>query len=88
MLLKELENRDRQARPFPKARRLLLRLWMVAVCVVVVGSLLPGPTLHRIHFDDLGLNDKLLHFLNYTILACLPVVALGWSTPEFSVRPV
>ncbi|HEV2201986.1 MAG TPA: VanZ family protein [Bryobacteraceae bacterium] len=51
-------------------------MWGLAICTIATGSLLPSSALHALHYDDLNLDDKLVHVLNYTILGGLPVVAL------------
>jgi len=61
----------------PRAN-LVMIAWVFALCTVVVGCLTPAATLHRIHYDDLGLNDKLVHFTSYMVLASLPVTFLEW----------
>src|SRR5579871_3297076 len=56
------------------------RLWLLAICVVVVGSLAPhGSTLMKT-VDRLPVNDKVLHFAAYVLLAGL--AALGFSQPR------
>jgi len=52
-------------------RRLLLLLWGAEICAVIVGSLLPASVLDGIHYDD-----KLVHFVNYAVLAMLPAIGL------------
>lgn len=47
--------------------------WAVAVTTVVVGSLLPSATLMRLHYDSIAANDKVVHFMGYTVLAIVPV---------------
>jgi VanZ family protein len=59
----------------PPSRTALL-LWSIAVTAVVTGSLLPASALHRMHYDGLAPNDKVIHFLGYTILALIPVALL------------
>ena len=59
----------------PPSRTTLL-LWSLAVTAVVIGSLLPASALHRMHYDGLAPNDKVVHFLGYTILALVPVALL------------
>ena len=58
--------------------RAVFALWLAAVCLVIVGSLCPASGSHRLHYDDLELNDKAVHFVNYTVLAILPLAALGF----------
>ena len=59
----------------PRTRAVLI-LWALAVAFVVVGSLLPGPVLTRIHFSAVAPNDKVVHFVGYTVLALFPVAFL------------
>jgi VanZ family protein len=53
--------------------------WCVAVAAVVVGSLLPATTLMRLHYDSIAPNDKLVHFLGYTVLAIVPVAFVEFA---------
>lgn len=64
-------------------RKLLLFLWIADIVLVGVGSLLPPGALHRIHYTDLPLNDKFVHFGNYAILGLLP--AMAFDTPCTSI---
>ena len=59
----------------PPSRTAIL-LWSIAVTAVVTGSLLPASALHRMHYDGIAPNDKVIHFLGYTILALIPVALL------------
>jgi VanZ family protein len=54
------------------SRRVALALWLAAVAAVVCGSLLPGSAFRHIP----SFNDKLVHFLGYTVLALIPVALL------------
>ncbi len=58
----------------------MLTLWIIAVIIVVWGSLLPSNTLQRWHYDQVAPNDKLVHFMCYTVLAILPVAFLELVT--------
>lgn len=46
-------------------------LWVIAILLVVGGSLLPGNSTEMRAVSALHVNDKLLHFLAYAVLACL-----------------
>lgn len=55
----------------------LFPLWLLALAAVATGSLLPPSALHRLPLDLIaGTSDKLVHFLNYCMLALLPVLFL------------
>lgn len=56
--------------------RTSLILWGLAVMTVVCGSLLPSGTLHKLQYDRLHLNDKLVHGAGYCVLALIPVTLL------------
>jgi VanZ family protein len=56
--------------------RTVLALWVAAVLLVVIGSLLPAATLMRLHYDSIAPNDKIVHFMGYTVLAVVPVALL------------
>lgn len=51
-------------------------LWAVAIATVVIGSLLPSATLTRLHYNAIAPNDKIVHFMGYTVLAVMPVAFL------------
>lgn len=56
-------------------RRAALRvLWIAAVIVVIVGTLLPAASEPIRALDWLGVNDKVQHFLAYLTLALLPAL--------------
>ena len=56
--------------------RMVLALWTVSVLLVVIGSLLPESSLLRLHYDAIAPNDKVVHFMGYTVLALVPVALL------------
>ena len=53
-------------------------LWLLAIFVVVLGSLLPASSLPMRELDRLHLNDKFEHFAAYTVLAFLPALHERW----------
>lgn len=53
--------------------------WLVAILVVVVGSLLPAASLPMRMLDYLQLSDKIQHFGAYAVLAFLPAVHERWK---------
>jgi VanZ family protein len=57
-----------------EVRRILRILWLFAILVVAVMSLLPGNSLPMRALDRLHVNDKLEHCLAYTVLAFLPAI--------------
>jgi VanZ family protein len=60
---------------FSKRQRKLLRcLWALALLLVVAGSLLPASSAPLRALFFLHINDKLLHFLAYIVLAFLPTL--------------
>ena len=72
-----------QARKFPigyseevvrptQARGLLRILWLLAVLIVVTGSLLPADSPPMRALSQLHLSDKFEHVVAYAVLACLP----------------
>jgi len=64
---------------FSPARRRRLRIvWLIAVLVVIVGSLLPGASFPMRALGSLGIGDKLLHATAYAILAFLPALPHAW----------
>ena len=54
----------------------MLALWALAVLLVITGSLLPAAALARLHYDAIAPNDKVVHFMGYTVLALVPVSLL------------
>ncbi len=56
--------------------RTVLVLWGLAVALVIIGSLLPASAFSRVHFESFAPNDKVVHFMGYTVLALLPVAFL------------
>jgi VanZ family protein len=55
-------------------RGALRALWIAAVLVVIVGSLLPAASAPMRALGWLGINDKVEHFLAYLTLALLPAL--------------
>jgi hypothetical protein len=53
--------------------------WLVAILVVVVGSLLPAASLPMRMLDRLQVSDKIQHFGAYAVLAFLPAVHERWK---------
>jgi VanZ family protein len=53
--------------------------WLVAILVVVVGSLLPAASLPMRMLDRLQISDKIQHFGAYAVLAFLPAVHERWK---------
>ena len=59
----------------PRNLKTLLRaVWVIAIVVVIVGSLLPANSGPIKALDILGINDKVEHFLAYFVLAFLPAL--------------
>src|ERR1700738_856266 len=54
--------------------RVLRVLWLLAILVVVVGSLLPADSGPIKALDPLPLSDKIDHFAAYAALAFLPAI--------------
>jgi VanZ family protein len=52
----------------------MLFLWVVLICCVAVGSLLPATSPVMVDIGRLHINDKVLHFCAYLALSLLPVV--------------
>lgn len=57
----------------PGARALRV-LWFIALLLVIVGSLLPGNSLPIRELNYYHVNDKVLHFGAYAVLAFLPAL--------------
>ena len=55
-------------------RVLILTLWVVLICCVVVGSLLPAASPVMVAVGRLEINDKVMHFGAYLALSLLPVI--------------
>jgi hypothetical protein len=55
-------------------RTVILSLWVVLICCVVVGSLLPAASPVMIAIGRLHIWDKLQHFGAYLALSFLPVI--------------
>src|SRR4249920_1723718 len=53
----------------------LFTIWLIAVGLVIFGSLLPASSVHELRLDLLmETQDKHLHFLSYMFLALLPML--------------
>ena len=60
-----------------KAHRQIIKiLWVVAILVVIVGSLLPGSSIPIQALGALPVSDKVIHFSAYLVLAILPIVSV------------
>ena len=57
-----------------KTKFLILRIWIVTIICVIVGSLAPGGSTLMGAVGRLHINDKILHFTAYLSLAVLPVI--------------
>jgi VanZ family protein len=57
-----------------RRKNILRALWLVAVMMVVVGSLLPADSASIEALDRLGISDKIEHFLAYFVLVLLPAI--------------
>ncbi len=55
-------------------RRLLRAAWVLAIMIVVVGSLLPSDSAPMRALDLLHINDKIEHCAAYAVLAFLPAI--------------
>ena len=60
----------------PALRVFIPPLWIAAICVVIVGSLLPAASPLMVALGRLGINDKVEHFCAYLTLSALPVIGL------------
>jgi VanZ family protein len=49
-------------------------IWLIAVVVVITGSILPGDSLPLRMLDRLHISDKVEHFCAYAVLALLPAL--------------
>ena len=54
--------------------RLLRFAWVLALIVVIAGSLLPGNSLPMLELARLHINDKIQHLMAYAVLAFLPAI--------------
>jgi VanZ family protein len=59
---------------YPEAKKLIRILWLTAILVVIVGSLLPGNSAPMRLLDRLHISDKFEHFLAYAVLTFLPTI--------------
>jgi VanZ family protein len=67
---------DRQTR----ANWIGVALWLAALAGVITGELLPGNSAPMLFLARAGINDKLMHFAAYTLLAVIPVFAFRLRT--------
>jgi VanZ family protein len=58
----------------PRNHTALLAVWVVLICCVVIGSLLPAASPVMVAVGRLHINDKVQHFCAYFALSLLPVV--------------
>ena len=58
-------------------------LWFVTVCVIVIGSLSPANSSLMTAVSRLSVNDKILHFTAYVVLAGLAVLAFSRPLDAF-----
>src|ERR1044071_4856585 len=61
-----------EARFSLSTRRYLRILWVIAVLVVIISSLLPSGSFPMRALGKLGIGDKLLHATAYAVLGFLP----------------
>lgn len=64
-------------RPNP-AKRTLRVLWLAAIVIVIVGSLLPGDSVPMRALSYFAVSDKVEHAIAYAILAWLPATHERW----------
>jgi len=57
-----------------EAKRLLQIVWLFAILIVIVASLLPADSLPMRALDRLDVSDKIEHFAAYAVLAFLPAI--------------
>ena len=55
-------------------KRCLRIVWLIAILVVIIGSLLPGNSAPMRLLERLHINDKIEHFLAYAVLTFLPTI--------------
>jgi VanZ family protein len=63
-----------EARFSLSTRRYLRILWVIAVLVVIISSLLPSGSFPMRALGKLGIGDKLLHATAYAVLGFLPAL--------------
>jgi VanZ family protein len=69
---------QRAERPICSAYTQILRgVWLMTMLLVAIGSLLPSDTAPIQALNALGINDKVMHFLAYALIAFLPAVHEG-----------
>ena len=61
-----------------QAKRVPRTIWLIAILIVVVGSLLPGDSLPIRALGRLHINDKIEHLTAYAFLAFLPTIHERW----------
>jgi VanZ family protein len=61
---------------FRYSRTLILTLWVVLICCVIVGSLLPAKSSAIVAIGRLHISLKVLHYCAYTSLALIALVAV------------
>jgi VanZ family protein len=57
-----------------QAHRVLRILWVIAILIVIIGSVLPSFSAPMRALDKLGINDKVEHVTAYLVLALLPSI--------------
>jgi VanZ family protein len=55
-------------------KRALRIIWLLAIIIVIVGSLLPATSIPMKALDSLNINDKLEHVAAYVVLSFLPAL--------------
>jgi len=63
-----------------RRRALILALWAVLICCVVAGSLLPARSALIVAIGRLHISLKALHYLAYTLLALMAMIAVPRRT--------
>ncbi|HJT88322.1 MAG TPA: VanZ family protein [Bryobacteraceae bacterium] len=61
-----------------RVKMLLRAAWVMAIVIVIVGSLLPATSIPIEALGTLGINDKVEHLLAYAVLAFLPALHERW----------
>ncbi len=62
-----------------RRQRAVRGVWLLAVLVVVVGSLLPAASYPMRMLDEVPVSDKVEHFGAYLVLALLPTLHERWN---------
>jgi VanZ family protein len=55
-------------------RRSALLIWLASIALVITGSLLPASAAPMRLIDQFNVNDKVLHFCAYLVLAFIPAL--------------